>query len=255
MKKPDIVFTALFGRYETLNEIEISKNPNTRYICFTDDISLMSKTWEVVLVKSNNDVSPSRASREIKMLGHNRFPEGTRSLYIDNSVRLKVDGAIILDAWLKDCDLAFMLHSSRKTVRAEFFACAAYGLDEQAKIWNQYRNYLESFPAVLKQKPHWGGMIARVNSSKTDVFMETWKSQFDSFTKRDQLSINVSSMISGIKLKSIDEKNDASIWHEWPVHTNRQIQMRDKTSGRKFRKVRILINGLRYGSRFYLHRV
>ncbi len=255
MKQNDVVFTALFGGYEKLNELEIPKNSNTRYICFTDDASLMSKTWEVILINPTANVSPSRASREIKMLGHKRFPKGTRSLYVDNSVRLRVDGAVILDAWLKDCDVAFMLHSSRKTVRGEFFACAAYGLDEQAKIWNQYRNYLKSFPAVLKQKPHWGGMIARVNSSKTDIFMETWKSQFDTFTKRDQLSINVSSMISGIKLKSIEEKNDASIWHEWPVHTNRQIQMRDKTSGRNFRKVRILINGLMYGSRFYLHRV
>ena len=101
------------------------------------------------------------------------------------------------------------------------------------------------------QKPHWGGMIARVNSAETDYFMEIWKQQFDEFTKRDQLSLNVSSIISGVKIQTIEEKNDSSKWHEWPVHSNRQANMRDKTSGRRFRKVRIIINGLRYGYRFY----
>lgn len=252
MKQKDVVFTSLFGGYESLNELEILKNPNTRYICFTDDSSLTSKTWEISVEGSKIKGDPSRASRKIKILGYKRFPTGTRSLYIDNTVRLKVDGSIILDSWLKDSNLAFMLHSSRKTVRGEFFACSAYGLDDQIKIWNQYRYYLRNFPSVLSERPHWGGMIARVDSSQTDKFMETWKEQFDNFTRRDQLSINVSSMISGVAIKSIKGENDVSIWHEWPISSNRQLQMRDKTSGKSFRKARIIINGIRFGYRFFL---
>jgi len=248
----DVVFTALFGHYETLNELAISKNPATRYVCFTDDPSLTSDTWEVLVVDSKIKESPSRASREIKMLGHKHFPMGTRSLYIDNTVRLKVDGAIVLEDWLKEEDIAFMRHYSRKTIRGEFFICSAYGLDEQDRIWKQYKYYKHSYHAVLEQRPHWGGMIARINSPKTDKFMDTWKQQFDAFTRRDQLSINVSSMISGIKIATIDGENDSSKWHEWPIHTNRQKQMRDKTSGRRFRKLRIVLNGLRYGYRFYI---
>ena len=247
----DVVFTALFGRYETLNELTVLRNPVTRYVCFTDDPSLRSETWEISVVDTKNELSPSRASREIKMLGHKQFPDGTRSLYIDNTVRLRVDGAIVLDDWLKDKDVAFMRHYSRKTVRGEFFICSAYGLDEQEKIWKQYRYYKTNYPAVLQQSPHWGGMIARVNSAKTDKFMEAWKQQFDAFTKRDQLSINVSSMISGVKIATVDGENDSSKWHQWPIHTNRQNLMRDKTSGRRFRKIRIISNGLRYGYRFY----
>ncbi len=250
--KKDVVFTALFGGYETLNELEILKHPNTRYICFTDDPTMTSETWEIFLVAPTTKANPSRASREIKMLGHKYFPEGTRSLYIDNTVRLRVDGAKVLDNWLQGCDVAFMLHAFRKTVRGEFFACSAYGLDEQAKIWNQYKYYRRDYPAVLHQRPHWGGMIARINSSKTDKFMNTWKTQFDAFAKRDQLSINVSSIISGVEIRSIEGENDASIWHEWPIHSNRQLQMRDSTSGRRLRKLRIVVNGIRYGYRFYI---
>ena len=252
MKRQDVVFTALFGQYESLNELVISRGPETRYVCFTDDPSLTSKTWEIMVVESKIQESPSRSSREIKMLGHKCFPEGTRSLYVDNTVRLKVDGSIVLEEWLKDSDIAFMRHYSRKTMRGEFFTCSAYGLDDQKIIWNQFKYYRRKYPAVLKQRPHWGGMIARVNSAETDKFMDTWKKQFDKFTKRDQLSINVSSIISGVKIGTIDGKNDSSEWHEWPVHTNRKTQMRDKTSGRRFRKLRIILNGLRYGYRFYI---
>ena len=137
----------------------------------------------------------------------------------------------------------------RKNFRYYNVSCK---LDDQIKIWNQYRYYLRNFPSVLSERPHWGGMIARVDSSETDKFMETWKEQFDNFTRRDQLSINVSSMISGVAIKSIKGENDASIWHEWPISSNRQLQMRDKTSGKSFRKARIIINGIRFGYRFFL---
>jgi hypothetical protein len=252
MSVQDVVFTALFGRYETLNELEISTNPETRYICFTDDSSLKSKTWEIIVVESKIQIDPSRASREIKMLGHNYFPEGTRSLYVDNTVRLRVDGAVILDAWLQDSDIAFMRHYSRKTLRDEFFVCSAYGLDDQEKILDQYKYYKKIYPQVLKERPHWGGMIARVSSIETNKFMETWKQQYDTFSKRDQLGINVSAIMSGVSITTIHGENDRSEWHEWPVHTNRKAQMRDKTSGRSFRKLRVIMNGLRYGYRYYI---
>ena len=252
VKVPDVVFTALFGQYESLNELAISRNPETRYVCFTDDSSLSSMTWEIIVVESLVQGHPSRSSREIKMLGHKYFPEGTRSLYIDNTVRLKVDGSIVLEEWLRDSNIAFMRHYSRKTVRGEFFICSAYELDDQNIILNQFRHYKQNYPTILKQRPHWGGMIARVNSAETDKFMGAWKTQFDTFTKRDQLSINVSSIISGVEIATIIGENDSSKWHDWPVHTNRQTQMRDKTSGRRFRKLRIIMNGLRYGYRFYI---
>ncbi len=252
MTKQNVVFTALFGQYESLNELTISRNPETRYVCFTDDISLTSETWEIMVVDSKAGVTPSRNSRRIKMLGHRFFPEGTRSLYIDNTVRLKVDGAIILDEWLKNSNIAFMRHYSRKTVRSEFFICSSYGLDEQNIIWSQYKFYKQNFPTVLKQRPYWGGMIARINSAETDKFMETWKNQFDKFTKRDQLSINVSSVISGVAITTIIRENDTSEWHDWPIHTNRKFQLRDNTSGRRFRKLSIVLNGLKFGYKYYI---
>jgi hypothetical protein len=252
MTPQDVVFTALFGSYETLNELEILKEAETRYVCFTDDPKLLSKTWEVILVEPAIKGHPSRVSREIKMLGHMYFPVGTRALYIDNTVRLKVDGSIILDSWLANAEIAFMRHYSRKTVRDEFFICSAYALDSQEKIWSQFKYYRQNYPQVLRDRPHWGGMIARINSESATKFMEVWKTQFDTFSRRDQLSINVSSVISGVGIRTIEGRNDSSDWHVWPVHTNRITTMREEQSEHAFRKLRIIINAVRYGYRFYI---
>jgi hypothetical protein len=252
MKESYVVFTTLFGNYEYLNELAITKKSSTRYICFTDDPKLKSNTWEVVVVKSPIPNSPSRSSRELKILGYKYFPEGTKSLYIDNTVKLKVDGSIILNKWLEDSDVALMHHYSRKTVKGEFYICSIYKLDDPKLIWKQYSYYRKHYNKVLKQKPFWGGMIARVSSNKTHILMETWKQQYDLFAKRDQLSINVSSVISGISVKMIKAENNSSEWHEWPIYSSRNTKMREGVAASPCRKLRIILNGVIYGFKYYL---
>ena len=252
MSGSDVVFTALFGNYEDLNELSHVRSPNTKYICFTDNQHLKSASWEIQVVKPAFIGSPARSSRVIKMLGHRYFEKDSRSLYVDNTVRLKVDGSDILNDWLAGESLAFMHHSTRKTVRGEFFACSAYGLDEQVKIIEQFRHYRKEFPSVLSEQPYWGGMIARINSESVDRFMEAWNREFNHFTKRDQLSINVSSRISGVKIHAVNGQNDHSLWHDWPVISARKTGMRDTTSNTSHRKLRIIKNGIQFGMRMYL---
>jgi hypothetical protein len=248
----DIVFTALFGGYETLNELTFPISANTRYICFTDNPELKSETWEIWVVKPSSLNDAARSSREIKMLGHRYFELGSRSLYIDNSVKLKVDGAVVLDDWLIDNDLAFMSHSTRKNVRGEFFVCAIYGLDSQKVILEQFLHYTKMFPHLLKQKPYWGGMIARRSGPVTEKFMTAWDEQYRAFTRRDQLSINAASLISGVVIRRINGSNASTLWHQWPIHSERKLNLRDTTSDRKLRKMRIIKNAIIYGFRFYL---
>ena len=254
MSRQDIVFTGLVGKYESLNELNLKKNADTRYVCFTDDPNLVSDTWEVIVIRNENDLSPVRLSRKIKMLGHTFFPENSRILYIDNTVTLKIDGAQILDAWLSDCSLAFMEHSSRKSVRNEFFICSAYGLDSENEIYRQFRYYRKNHHEILDQKPHWGGMIARINNREANLFMETWFDQYQNFSRRDQLSINVSQKICGVEFKTILAHNSNSKWHNWPIHTNRDTTARDSTSNKKFRKLNIIWNAIRFGPRYYFFR-
>ena len=246
----DVVFTALFGGYETLNEIKHLREPGTRYVCFTDSKSLESNTWEIFRVEPTNLESGVRASRAIKMFGHRYFEDGTRSLYIDNSVQLKVDGRYLLDEFLKSNDLTFLSHTKRKSVANEFFICAAYGLEDQSILSLQYKKYLQIHPEVLREKPYWGGMIARRNCDSVDYFMETWNEQYLTFSKRDQLSINISAHLSGTTINRIELNNAQSEWHAWPVINNRRLEMRDTTSMSSHRRAKIIWNSVIYGPRY-----
>ncbi len=252
MSTRNFVYTVLFGGYETLNELTFKKNESTSYICFTDDEKLRSDTWEIRLITPPVLNDSIRSSRFLKMLGHRYFPQNSKCLYIDNSVELRVDGAEILEATLTSESVAFMPHSLRKTVRNEFFIVAAYGLATQNNLWSQFKRYKHLYPRVLREKPYWGGMIAKINCQETDNFMSIWYSEYMKYTKRDQLSLNVAAHLSNIKIEIIPGKNAVSDWHAWPVIKSRDLQTRDTTSGRKFRKARIIFNALYFGIRYYL---
>ena len=246
----NIVFTALFGNYEDLNELKIVKNSGTRYVCFTDNMNLKSKTWEIFYL--NLPYSPQKQSRYIKMLGHRYFPKNSKCLYIDNSVELRQDGSVILESWLKDSILTMLKHSKRKTVKDEFFVCAAYGLEEQDKLLNQLRHYKEKYPEVLREKPFWGGMSARIYCEEVDHFMEIWFEEFLSYSKRDQLSLNIAKARSGIKIKIVPGTNSETLWHKWPVINNRDIRTRATTSDVAFRKFKIIKNVIKFGFNYYI---
>lgn len=254
MTLKDVVFTAMFGDYETLNYVDVAKNSACEFICFTDNPNLKSETWQVVQTAPRIPGDNIRSSRAIKMLGHQRFPRGTRSLYVDNSVKLIVDPTKILDDWLVNRPLAFMGHSSRETVRGEFFICSAYGLDDPNKIYEQYRYYRDTVPQVLGQRPFWGGMIARESNESVDIFMEEWFAQYMRFSRRDQLAINATAAITGIEICRIEGRNDLSWSHAWPLATNRKVESRDTVGNSIFRKPKIILNGLHYAPRYYLGR-
>ena len=248
----DVVYTALFGDYESLNENRFEQMPTTRYICFTDNKNLKSVTWEIYFIQHNTN--PKIASRQVKMFGHRFFPKNTRLLYIDNTVQLKVDGSIVLDEWLENSQLSFMAHSKRKTVRGEFFMCAAYGLEKQKILRDQYNIYLKTNPKILKEKPFWGGMIARLNNEDVDNFMTVWFREYKNNAKRDQLALNMTKFSTRSKIGILKASNSNSKWHRWPVINNRKYENRDTTSTKRYRKMIILFNGLFYGTYFYLKR-
>lgn len=252
MSKKDVVFTTVMGDYESMNELQLQSLGNCRYVCFTDSPKLTSSTWEIIRVEPFVPGDSVRSSRRIKMLGYQYFPSGTRSLYIDNSVKLGVPGDLVLDEWLVSGPVSFMHHSTRKTVRDEFFICSAYGLEVQEVLWKHFQYYKKNIPKVLIQQPHWGGMIARINDPMVDRLMLEWARQYERFSKRDQLSLNASSIVSGVPIHAIEGRNDIAPWHTWPITSNRKNETRSTIGDTKFRKVRIILNGLRFGARFYL---
>lgn len=227
---PDIVFTALFGDYERLNEQPSAGGSTARFICFTDNAELRSDSWEIELVKPLMPWDASRSSRYIKTLAYRQFTESSRSLYIDNSVVLTEDPRELLDFWLANSKISMLPHSSRSTVADEFKACLRGGLDNPSRLKEQRKFYREALPSVLDMKPFWGGMIARRNTPDVESLMQMWFLLILRFSRRDQLSLPAAIALTGVDVMPIEGTITSSPWHLWPVLADRQMKSRVVTT-------------------------
>lgn len=215
-----VVYTALTGNYESLNEQGVFEtSPKISYVCFTDNEKLESTNWNVKFVKST--MNPVDMSRWIKMKTAEQFNDSTILCYKDNSVVLLKPVSEIVAELLGDSDIAFMSHSSRRTLFGEFVVCEAYKKDSRKNLRKHFSHVLESNMSTLFKKPLWGGFFALKVNDRTIGFLNTWHDEFTLFSKRDQLSLVYSLNNSNSKYRIVKRSNRFSEWHSWPTELGR----------------------------------
>ena len=232
----DVVFTALFGRYEGLNEQPVTHASNARFVCFTDVPELASDSWEIRVVDPLLPGDPSRSSRFVKALAYREFGH-SRSLYIDNSVQLKDDPSSLLDSWLADQPIAMKAHETRQTVSDEITACLRYGVDAPSRLREQRTYYRQFLPEALAMRPFWGGMIARRPDAGLEQLMKVWFAHILRFSRRDQISLPAASLQTGVAIRKVFGLNSESEWHDWPVVTGRRHGQRIVTARGQVRRL------------------
>lgn len=226
------VYTALFGGYERLNEQPLGAASDLDFICFTDDDTLASETWEIRVITPAFPLDLVRSQRDIKIRGHSSLSGFDETLYIDNSVTLKVLPENLLDEWLTIADLAICQHSYRDRVVDEFDEVIALNYDEPSRVNEQLLHYAELYPDVLQQRPFWNALIARRHGLEVQGAMETWYQHVLRFSRRDQLSANVAISISGISVRAIRADNWDSEFHSWPAEVGRKTHLGLRTQRR-----------------------
>ncbi len=217
-----VVYTALIGQYEELLEQPAAAGSGVTFICFTDDPNLSSSTWQVRLITPAFPEDPVRSARMLKIRGHSDLAEFDENLWIDNTVFLKTDPELIFDEWLDGADIALPLHSYRETVDREFEEVLRLRLDDPARIREQHRQYVHSFPDVLESKPHWTAILARRNTEIVAATMSTWMDHVLRYSRRDQLSEGVAFSLSQGRVKSVEIDNFESALFAWPVAKGRK---------------------------------
>lgn len=216
------VYTTLFGRYEELNEQPVRSESRLRFICFTDDPDLRSETWEMVLVRPLFGMDPVRSQRLYKMLPHRFLPEHSASLYIDNSVILRLPPERLLEEGLSGCDFALPSHSYRDTVLDEFLEVVRVGFDDSTRVFEQLNHYALARPEILGETPYWCGMLLRRHDSpRLQAAMELWLAHVFRYSRRDQLSLNYCCRAAGLEPRRLFLDNYSSEWHQWPVSHDR----------------------------------
>ena len=220
-----VLYTALIGRYETLNELTVD-DPGITAICFTDDPDLRSDTWRIVVVEPAFPSDPVRSQRRLKVLGHPELHDFDEWMYIDNSVRLLAPPSRMLDACLSTHDLAIPTHSFRDTVQDEFEAVIWSRLDRAERVTEQLTHYRADWPGSLTTRPLWNGIILRRSTPEVAAWARTWWEHILRYSRRDQLSVIAALMACELPIHRIELDDRRSEYHEWPIITDRNEAMR-----------------------------
>jgi hypothetical protein len=212
------VYTVLTGGYECLNEQAIARESSLPFICLTDDPDLTSETWTIRQIEPTFAMDPIRSQRDLKIRPHMHLPEFDQSLYIDNSVILKVRPEMLFETFLADSPLAIPAHSFRETLLDEFIEVIQLGLDDSIRIFEQINHYSLDDPAMLNEKPFWSAILLRDHhDSNVRKWAEIWAAHVFRYSRRDQLSINLAFRNAALTPKVIDADNYESWFHSWPV--------------------------------------
>jgi hypothetical protein len=220
------MYTVLMGKYEKLSPLPEIARAGIDAFCFSDDPALTSDSWQVVYVEPEFPLDSVRSQRLIKILGHPVLSSYEETLFIDGSVRLKVNPAEILDAWLSDTDLALPEHSFRDTVEEEFAEVLVGKLDSRERVTEQLDHYRKLFPGALSARPLWTAIMARRKTPALDAFTRIWADHTLRYSRRDQLSVNVAIELSGVSVVAIPLDNHESELHTWPVRTGLKKSIR-----------------------------
>lgn len=197
------------------------------FICFTDDPALTSRTWEIRPFIPLLPSDKVRSQRAAKLLAHRMVPEFERSLYIDNSVILRLTPEHLFEAATLSTGLAMPGHSFRASVADEFAEVATLCLDDPARIAEQLRHYQSTCPEILGEPPYWSAIMLRAHQ-RPDIItaMEIWLAHILRYSRRDQLSSNAAFRQAGLRPETLMLDNHNSVYHTWPVTQDRQEHIR-----------------------------
>ncbi len=210
-----VVYTALMGPHEKLVEQQVAQFSSARFICFTDDASLTSSTWEIIHVEPLFPADPRRSQRDIKIRGHQLLHESDVWMYIDNTVRLKAPPEKVVDEWLGESDWA-AINQPQETLWDEFEKNRELSKDVESRLNEQLSDYSGHHRHALDSKPVWNGFFVRQNNEKVASFAELWFAHVCRYAARDQLSMMVALAQRPLALQRIDAGIRNSEWHDWP---------------------------------------
>jgi hypothetical protein len=212
-----VVYTCLFGHSELFNDFEYERD-GIDFICFTDDPELRSDFWKIELVP-RRALDPARAAKKIKALPHIYLSQYDHSLYIDNTMRLKVPPARMFEEYLAPATspLVCFRHPERDCVYDEARVVLSIGFDTPERVNPQMALYRYlGYPA--KNGLTKSGLLLRQHQNPAlQRVMNTWCEQIFCHSKRDQLSLLPACRFENFELQYIPSTFDAAALLDWPV--------------------------------------
>lgn len=182
-----VIYTGLFNDYDNLI-IPIIKHKNIKYICFTNNIKLKSKEWEIIFI--NEKGSGNFLNRKVKMLPHIYLKNYKKSIYIDANVLLVCDPNKLYSYLLK-YDFIVFEHPNKSTFLDELnvnFYNKNINDEIYQKLLRIHSNYIFFNLSSTKSIPT-NRILVRNHLNKELIdLMENWWYDYSSLNiNRDQL--------------------------------------------------------------------
>jgi hypothetical protein len=211
------VYTSVTGGYERLSEQPLARRSGIPFICLSDDPKLTSSTWTVRRFRPPFGADHVRNQRAAKLLPHRVLPDFDVSLYIDNSVLLRVPPERLFETFDLAAGLCLPQHGTHATLLDEFLAVACDGLDDFDRISEQLGHYARVAPKVLERRPYWNAILMRDHRvGKVRAAMELWFAHVLRYSRRDQLSAPFAFARVGLSPTVLPIHNGHSWFHSWP---------------------------------------
>lgn len=197
MKKV-VIYTAIFGDYDTLCEPTYLPK-HCDFVCFTDQ-KITSSSWKIVPTQvENND--PVRTARKHKVLAHTLFPDHDSSVWVDGNMLVRGDVNELIEKYLSgDVHMAVYDHMDTKTDKRDCIYDEAKALvalekegkykDDKSVITKQIEGYRsEGYPEHVGLL---SSMVLLRKHNEPDVIkvMNLWWDEIRTQSRRDQLSFN-----------------------------------------------------------------
>ncbi len=209
MKNKNVIYTAIFGGKDVLHEPRFIPE-GFDFICFTDDHTINSKTWDVRYVEAPFP-DPVRSARYYKVMVHKFLGEYEKSVWIDGNMMVIGEVNEFLQKY-KGVSLAVYNHAYLKRRVFGMFWIRDYGFARDC-IYDEAKNLIEKTesgrymddPVLIEAQitryraegyPAHNGLAATMvllrdhTDMKMRQVMETWWDEITKGSRRDQLSFN-----------------------------------------------------------------
>lgn len=200
-----VIYTCITGNYEPLIELPY-KEEGFDYICFTDNKEMTSETWEIRQIELDKSFeTPRRLQRYVKINTHKFLPEYDISIWVDGNIPIIGNLGEMIEKY-HETYLTTFHHPYRYCIYDEGTACAIAKKDNPMVILKHMLKYTkEKYPkknGLVETK-----MIIRNHNEKDCVdLMESWSTELDNGSLRDQLSFNYVLWKQNKVVNLIDEK-------------------------------------------------
>lgn len=218
------IYTVITNGYDKPNPIK--QELGIDYIMFTDDPELKCDGWDVRVTKD--------PQRKIKLLPHVFLSEYDETLYIDGNI--SVSSSISGFIKQQTSDFATFKHPKRNCFIEEHYACIEFKKADTNDIRGQLA-YNITLGLEPKQGMYQTGVIYRKNLKWVRDFCDTWYSELEKHTHRDQLSImtavnltntrptewNLNSFSRWFKIEPHLQKSSPQVYYFTPYNTSGNI--------------------------------